>query len=165
MTREHRPRPYRLDKPTGCDIEDCERPHHANGLCLPHYRRRNEYGDPLAGPPLRSRRGTGPSRSPRQAKPDTYWDEHKLVRAARGPAWQHGCEHCEKQAQCWATKHDGNNANPADYLALCWQCHARYDNLAKNFPDNRGSKRTPESREKMRQAALLREARKRGEVM
>jgi hypothetical protein len=183
--RSHDPHPYRLDKPTGCDIEGCERPHHSNGLCVPHWQRRQKYNDPLAGPPLRKQRGMAEDNRKRQSSPD-YCAKHRMVRELRGPAWHHSCEHCDLRgdfrAQSWATRHGASGERVEDYIALCWSCHAKYDNFARNLSDNTGSKRTPEQRERMRQAALkryenpaqrekarqaalLREARKRGEVI
>lgn len=174
--RVHSPHPYRLDKPTGCDIENCERPHHANGLCIPHWQRRQDYGDPLAGPPLRKQR----RKSERTGQRGEYHVNHARVRKERGPAWQQECD-CGQQAQTWAMKHETSGASPGDYMPLCWSCHAKYDNFVNRLPDNRGSKRSSESREKMqkamtecwekpgyrekmREVARLREARKRGEV-
>lgn len=159
--REHNPRPYRLDKPVGCDIDGCERPHHVNGLCVPHYQRRQKYGDPLAGPPMRKQRAP----SDRAGQRSDYHVKHAAVREARGPAWQNACEHCVQQAHTWAQIHDTEGDQPEHYMALCWSCHAKYDDFAARLPDNTGSKRTPEQRERMRQAALRREARKRSSAV
>lgn len=38
-----------------CDLDGCDRPHSANGLCAPHYQRDRKYGDALAGGPFRDR--------------------------------------------------------------------------------------------------------------
>lgn len=111
-----------------------------------------------------------------------YHANHVKVRESRGPAWQQRCEHCGESANHWAQIHETSGKSPEDYTPLCWSCHAKYDNFVNHLPDNTGSKRTPEARErmrqaaierfkdpaqheKMRQAALLREARKRGEVV
>ena len=157
-------REYRLDKPEGCDIEGCRRPHHANGLCVPHWQRRQAYGDPLAGPPLRKQRNSSSGISPNTksaAFSDDYHTNHRAIRKAKGPAWQHKCDYCSSQAESWATKHEHDGTEIDHYTPLCWSCHVRYDNLARNLPDNTGSKRSSESREKMRQAAIRREAAKR----
>jgi hypothetical protein len=120
--------------------------------------------------------------SARVGKRSEYFANHVKVRDARGPAWQHTCEHCGSPANHWATIHETTGESPEDYMALCWSCHAKYDDFAGRLPDNTGSKRSaesrelmskvalerfknPEAREKMRKAALLREARKRGEVV
>ena len=41
-----------------CSVVDCDRPSLARGWCKPHYRRWSEYGDPLAGRPVRDVRLT-----------------------------------------------------------------------------------------------------------
>lgn len=41
----------------GCSIADCARRIHNGGLCSSHYKRKQTYGDPLAGPPIREPRG------------------------------------------------------------------------------------------------------------
>lgn len=130
--RPHNPHPYRLEKPTGCDIEGCERPHYVNGLCVPHWQRRQQYGDPLAGPPMRRQRGTVGDDRQRGSAPD-YYTKHRMVRDARGPAWQHNCEHCPNAAQSWAMLHDTAGETPDDYLPLCWSCHAKYDEFISNL--------------------------------
>ena len=160
MARIHNPRPYRLGKPIGCDIENCERPHYVNGLCIPHWQRRQKYGDSLAGPSLRKQR----KQSQRTNTRSEYHVNHARVYKDRGPAWRLACEFCDARAASWATKHGAEGKDPDDFMPLCWSCHAKYDDFVKRFPDNTGSRRSSESREKMRQAALLREARKRGEV-
>lgn len=127
---------YRLDKPKGCDIEGCIRPHHSNGLCSAHWSRRQSYGDPLAGPPLRKPRSD--VGKPRQGYgtglTDEYHVNHKKVREARGPAWQHECAHCGKQAAQWATVKGTAGETPDDFLALCLSCHAKYDDFASRMP-------------------------------
>jgi hypothetical protein len=47
---------------SGCNVEGCERPHAARGLCQPHYDRWRRRGDVLAGVPFgQARRSvTGP---------------------------------------------------------------------------------------------------------
>jgi hypothetical protein len=42
-----------------CSIEGCERGSHSGGMCRSHARRRQLYGDPLAGRPLRMVTGNG----------------------------------------------------------------------------------------------------------
>jgi hypothetical protein len=123
---------YRLDKPEGCDIDGCGRPHYSNGLCVPHWHRRQDYGDPLAGPPLRKPRSD--IGKPRQYvrghnQTDEYHVNHKNVRAVRGPAWQQACAHCGKQAAQWATVKGTAGESPDDFLPLCLPCHARYDDF------------------------------------
>lgn len=131
--REHSPRPYRLDKPEGCDIADCDRPHYCNGLCSAHWTRRQRYGDPLAGPPMRKRRGTGPPRDQARHSP-AYVSRHRAIRKARGSAWRLRCQHCGDQADDWATIHGRAGDQPDDYMPLCKSCHNRYDGKVRNLP-------------------------------
>jgi len=42
-----------------CSVGDCQRPLLRRGLCAAHYWRWRKYGDPLAGGPFRTIRGTG----------------------------------------------------------------------------------------------------------
>ena len=126
---------YRLDKPEGCDIKGCVRPHHANGLCSPHWHRRQQYGDPLAGPPLRKPRSDIGQPRPQYGtgKTDEYHVNHKNVRGARGPAWQHECAHCGSQAAQWATVKGTAGESPDDFLPLCVPCHAKYDDFGSRL--------------------------------
>lgn len=63
---------------------------------------------------------------------------HRRVRDLRGPASDHQCEHCDRQAQDWAYDHlDPNpsrdsaygefSRDPAYYLPLCRRCHNAFD--------------------------------------
>ena len=137
-----------------CANERCDNPRgNTGGYCPACYQRFLTYGDPNAGPPRRKRRRPEP---PRTGTRSEYHVNHAMVRKERGPAWNYGCERCDEQAQTWAMKHGLSGDSPDDYMALCWSCHAKYDNFAARLPDNRGSKRTPEARERMRQAARRR---------
>ena len=141
-----------------CKADGCENPRGQNrDYCPACYQRKLIYGDPNAGPPRRKRR----TKSVKTGTRGAYHVNHAMVRKERGPAWNHQCEHCDGQAQTWAMKHGSSGESPDDYMPLCWPCHAKYDNFAARFPDNRGSKRSPESRAKMSRAAQRREARKR----
>lgn len=158
-----------------CKNDLCDNPRgESNGYCPGCYHRSREYGDPNAGPPRRKRRRG----SKKVGKRTAYHVNHAMVRKERGPAWNHGCEHCGGQGQTWAMKHGTTGESPDDYMPLCWVCHAKYDNFVTRLPDNRGSKRTAEQRARMsriqterykdpavrevaRAAALRREARKR----
>lgn len=143
------PRKYRkrrMDKPTGCDIEGCPRPHGTNGLCAPHYRRLCDFGDALAGPPL------GPQRSSpgTYSGPDSeYQANHRRVRRARGAASGQRCERCPARAHDWATIHGKSGRDPGDYMPLCQKCHRRYDATT-------GRVQPPDERERRRQAQLKR---------
>lgn len=105
-----------------------------------------------------------------------YHKNHQLVRKVRGPAWQHQCEcnephshvgydNCQNQAEAWATRHGTDGTSVDHYIAMCWSCHARYDDLGRNLPDNIGSKRSAESREKMRQSRRKQEAKKQADKL
>jgi hypothetical protein len=136
-----------------CKNEQCDNPRgESGGYCPACYHRNREYGDPNAGPPRRKRRAD----SKKIGKRSTYYVNHAMVRKERGPAWSHQCEHCGERAQTWAMKHETSGESPDDYMALCWVCHAKYDNFASHLPDNTGSKRSAESRERMSQAQRLR---------
>lgn len=160
-----------------CKNEQCGNPRgNTAGYCPACYNRFREYGDPNAGPPRRRRKVS----SQKVGTRSEYHVNHQMVRKERGPAWQQTCEDCGASADQWAQIHGSAGDSPDHYKPLCRRCHAIYDDFAARLPDNRGSKRTPESRkriseallnrspeakaitrEKMRQAATLREARKR----
>ena len=136
-----------------CKNERCDNPRGATGgYCPTCYSRSRTYGDPNAGPPRRKRRTEGP----RSGKSSAYHVNHAMVRKERGPAWNHSCEHCGGQAQTWAMKHGSSGESPDDYMPLCWPCHAKYDNFAARLPDNRGTKRSPETRRLLSESALRR---------
>ena len=59
------------DKP--CSIAGCTRVLYRRGWCVPHYQRWQAYGDPLAGPPGRAVRGTGPPK----------WEKDQIRRVAK----------------------------------------------------------------------------------
>jgi len=136
-----------------CATDGCANPRgNTGGYCPACYQRSLTYGDPTAGPPRRKRRKvTVPAGTTSE-----YHKNHREVRKARGPAWNHNCEHCGKRAQTWAMKHESDGSQPDDYMALCWPCHAKYDNFAARLPDNTGSRRSPETIEKIRQAHAAR---------
>lgn len=46
-------------KNESCSVPDCKRPNCRRGMCAAHYPRWLKYGDPLAGGPFRTIRGTG----------------------------------------------------------------------------------------------------------
>ena len=129
-----------------CKNEQCEnRRGESDGYCPACYHRSREYGDPNAGPPRRKRR----TNSKKTGKRTAYHVNHAMVRKERGPAWNYQCERCDGQAQTWAQKHDTSGESADDYMPLCWVCHAKYDNFVSHLPDNTGSKRTAEQRERM----------------
>lgn len=131
----------------------CDRPRiTVTGLCVPHDQRQREYGDPLAGPPLRKRRR--PSRV--KGATGAYFKNHQMVRRARGPAWQQQCSTCGEAAADWATIHGEDGSDPDHYTPLCRRCHIVYDGQVANLPDNTGSRRTPEQVENIRQGAIRR---------
>ena len=90
-----------------------------------------------------------------------YWRLHDLVRRTRGKARTHSCEHCGGPALEWATIHEHDGKDPmADYMPLCRKCHAAYDGLAAVISKARAGvsrgPHKPETKEKMREAALRR---------
>ena len=138
-----------------CRNPRCDNPRGpSGGYCPACYNRYLTCGDPNAGPPRRKRR----TKSQKAGTRSQYHVNHAMVRKERGPAWRYVCQHCGGPAKYWATIHGKSGESPDDYMPLCGSCHWKYDGLVANLPDNTGSKRSPESRERMRQAALLREA-------
>lgn len=125
-----------------CKIDGCERPRHtADGLCAAHYQRLLQFGDPLAGPPMRRQRGTGLSYSkPMEAE---YYARHRMIRSECGAAWNYQCTHCGGQAEDWATIHDRDGESVADYMPLCKSCHHKYDGLVANLPAPRSGQDHP----------------------
>lgn len=49
---------WKVNRPT-CSVTDCDEPVQGRGLCARHRQRLVRFGDPLAGPAFRSRRGQG----------------------------------------------------------------------------------------------------------
>jgi hypothetical protein len=90
-----------------------------------------------------------------------HYMERRSVALKQQECKNEQCDSPRGPTQTWAMKHRSSGESPDDYMPLCWPCHAKYDNFAARLPDNVGAKRTPEQRERMRQAALKREARKR----
>jgi hypothetical protein len=130
----------------------CDRPRSTvTGLCVPHYQREREYGDALAGPPLRKQRA--PSKA--AGTTSKYHKNHVMVRKARGPAWMQPCANCGNGASDWATIHGESGEQPVHYLPLCRACHVIYDGTIANLA-NRRTGHSPETRERQRQAALRR---------
>lgn len=58
-----------------CAVDTCARPVLARGYCRPHYDRHKEYGDPLAGPPIRRDLPPRerPQPSPRLTSEQRFW--------------------------------------------------------------------------------------------
>lgn len=112
-----------------CVILECSRPRYSveRGLCIPHYRRWQDYGDPLEGPPLRSKNSPDPKHNV-AASPE-YLRNHHRVRTVRGKAWLQKCAHCGGRAWDWATIHGRSGADPSDFMPLCKKCHHVYDGL------------------------------------
>lgn len=86
---------------------------------------------------------------------NAYVARHRNVRDARGKAREYPCEHCGQQGASWAQIHGTDGESPGDYMPLCWPCHAKYDDFTGRFKGGR-RKQSPETREKIRQAALRR---------
>jgi hypothetical protein len=119
-----------------CVIPDCPHPQYSveHGWCIPHYQRWQDYGDPLEGPPLRSKNASNPKHNV-TASPE-YLRNHHRVRTVRGKAWLQVCEHCGGRAWDWATIHGRSGADPTDFMPLCKKCHHVYDGLT--WPVMRG---------------------------
>lgn len=111
-----------------CVIAGCPSPRRSvkYGWCKNHYRRWQIYGDPLGGPPSPAQR-TARSRPRHPLNTPEYQRNHNRVRAARGAAWLHVCEHCGGRAVDWATIHGCGGQQPDDYMPLCKPCHIDYD--------------------------------------
>lgn len=59
-----------------CNVEGCDRPTKAHGLCSPHYARAHRYGDPLAGKSTQIPGGIAERLAARTAvgEPDECWE-------------------------------------------------------------------------------------------
>ena len=90
-----------------------------------------------------------------------YKARHERVRHARGSASMQLCEHCGDHATDWATIHGHDGFDPfSDYIALCKQCHADYDDrssqtkagIALSGEDRTQRRHSPEAKERMSDA-------------
>jgi hypothetical protein len=97
--------------------------------------------------------------SDRQSK--EYKDNHNRTSRIRGKASAHKCIKCGEQAKDWSHTHDTDPSDPMNYQPRCQKCHWEYDGISRRFT---AVPKSDEAREKMRQAALKRWARKRGET-
>lgn len=57
----------------------------------------------------------------------TYHNMHHLIRQSKGLASQHDCP-CGVKACDWALQRDADPSLVDSYVAMCRQCHMRYDN-------------------------------------
>lgn len=112
-----------------CSIDGCDIPAASRGLCPRHYQRWKKYGDPVAGPAFRRRRGTG--------LPDwVYWQrrgEQKLARDQDMIDWGEilrcdPCSYCGRP--CEQIDHivpfdAGGKLTPENTTAACASCNHR----------------------------------------
>lgn len=143
--RKHGSAGTSMVKPWGtkrCSVPNCPRRHRSNGYCKLHHERWRKHGNPnIVLPALGSPR-------PGRLNPSWIGDlagyhaAHVRVKAQRGRARQHNCQHCNTQAAEWAYDHadpsqrmgdDGHgnsliySLNPEHYIPLCVRCHRAFD--------------------------------------
>ena len=109
-----------------CSIGGCERTAYVNGMCTKHFQRFKQHGDPHK---VLVRMGSG----------DDVGNSavHGRVKALRGPARDHECVDCGRQAAHWSYDHADPNekqspdgpysTNTDHYHARCVPCHKRFD--------------------------------------
>lgn len=112
---------------------------------------------------------------PRQAEIG-YGGAHYRVVADRGRASAQSCVDCGEPAREWSYRggsddervEDGcsYSLNVDDYDPRCARCHKRYDDVVSKLPQNRADYpwSDEEHKEKIRQGALRRWARQKGEI-
>jgi len=121
-----------------CKADGCTSPRgETGGYCTACYQRNRAFGDPNAGPPRRKQRGESAAKNSAE-HPDSYFVNHRRVRAERGAAWLQACAHCGQRAREWATIHGRSGDDSRDYMPLCKTCHNRYDGLSANLPHHEG---------------------------
>ena len=125
--------PYRTP---GCDVEGCDKPHDAKGLCTVHLTRFKRHGDVnYVGRP---KPRWGPDNASWQGDEVGYGTAHDRVRRRRGPASKCECHSCDGRAAHWAYDHADPNErveeglgpyspDPAHYFPMCVPCHKRFD--------------------------------------
>ena len=118
-----------------CEVEGCDRKHHAKGMCNRHYRNFMNTGSPIGSIEWGKR---------------TYAAQHKHLSIKYGPARLHDCSWCGAQADHYALikewvpedellwekqksplpRHSGwcaYSLDDAHYLTLCKTDHAKLD--------------------------------------
>lgn len=127
-------------QPRFCVIEGCGGKHKARGWCEMHYNRWASHGDPLVTK-------TGTEHYKWTGDAASYHAVHARVKAKRGPASLHLCQHCAQQAANWAYDHQDPNekqclrrghetpysVDPSHYMPLCSSCHKRFDLARKKM--------------------------------
>lgn len=62
-----------------------------------------------------------------------YDRRHDAIRQARGTAKEKECHNCGKTALDWSQIHGTDGEHPDHYVPRCRSCHAKYDNVAREF--------------------------------
>lgn len=110
-----------------CSVEGCERKHKARGWCYAHWKRWWNHGT-VEPTPVRGYKGDNPA----------YVSAHLRVRRSRGPASDHICVDCGKQAREWSYVYgcaqemrDDRGCpycpHPEHYAPRCSSCHKVFD--------------------------------------
>lgn len=104
----------------GCTVRDCPNPHKGHGLCSKHLQRKRK-GLPLVLP----------------KDTLTYMAVHMRLRRSRGPASNHQCADCDRQAEHWSyqggcleeqTDKIGKFCSHQEhYVPRCTRCHRQHD--------------------------------------
>lgn len=121
-----------------CTVDGCDQPHTSHGFCAKHRYRFLRYGDPSV---TKQRYGTGDDVS--------YIGAHDRIRTSRGPASEHTCVDCGRQALDWSYIYGDENekwepkkgpysTNPEFYAPRCRDCHTAFDH--KRSPRRAGWK-------------------------
>lgn len=117
-----------------CTLPDCHEKRHAHGLCSGHLYRKQRYGDPY-------RDGPGAHTGRKRTENPGYDCVHRRLSRERGPARDHKCAECGRQAEEWAYMGGCPNeqvqitrgsalrfsADPNRYRPLCRKCHRPED--------------------------------------
>ncbi|MBW4033021.1 MAG: hypothetical protein HIU88_10195 [Acidobacteria bacterium] len=132
----HYQRQYKATRVDPCSITGCDRTTFTKAMCVLHYNRMREHGDPLYERPRKH------ERRERRSVPVTYTTLHKRIRAQRGPATDHLCVDCGAQALEWSYSFNeerplisaerGREGKPYSldvqaYEARCKACHKAFD--------------------------------------
>lgn len=79
-----------------------------------------------------------------------YSGQHARVRRAKGPARELNCA-CGEMARHWAWIHGTDRNDPSNYSAMCYKCHARYDDWIGKQKDTLG----PQGRSELAKKAWI----------
>jgi hypothetical protein len=126
-----------------CSISECDKSHHARGMCWKHYTRLIRHGDPT----FTTHKAPVPSGDVR-----SYNAVHIWLRKNFGSASTYSCVDCGSTADHWSyTKDDPNelvetsapwsgcsySIHAEFYTPRCTSCHWRFDGKIQNITGGR----------------------------